>query len=352
MCRSRWEVRPLERGEVRGMLKLAAPRPRLAPVRDGSFYRSDRSIVLVVERQAVPERRAEREAWLLERLSSRPELAASPVVKAVVLEQVGATDETLEVLPEIGYFVGASGRIEWGKPCGNALAAASVYLAESFGVERRVRFLHPAQGLVAEGWARRGDEGQGSFRVWLRFRPAGLAQDKPDWCLEGSTPVDLDFEAGPRPFLLDVANPYLLLDAASLGLADPLAAAGNEELWPCLAEVWRRAQVRFGLPPQSVFPKVALVARTPAGFQAAMFTRPECWHPSFALTGLVNLAVAAARARGPLAQPGVEEGAWPARLKVETPARFFTLEIGPADGLGARRLPEWIDLEQRVLSES
>jgi 2-methylaconitate cis-trans-isomerase PrpF len=93
---------------------------------------------------------------------------------------------------------------------------------------------------------------------------------------------------------VNVANPYVFVDSAALGLATPkeLFAAGKE-LARILETIRCDLAPAFGLTPPGAFPKVAAVAAARSGVAIRALSVPG-WHPSVALTGAVCAAAAAA----------------------------------------------------------
>ncbi|MFF9019134.1 PrpF domain-containing protein [Streptomyces eurythermus] len=95
--------------------------------------------------------------------------------------------------------------------------------------------------------------------------------------------------------LVATGNPYVFVDAESLGLASrqELFEAG-EETYERLQQIRTAAATTLGWPPESVFPKIAAVGSYEPGRLAVRAISVPSWHPTLALTGATCLAAAAA----------------------------------------------------------
>ena len=155
--------------------------------------------------------------------------------------------------------------------------------------------------------------------------------------------------------VMRMANPYLFVDAAKLGVRsrEDLFRAGQTELYAVLERMRRTQAARLGWPVDGAFPKVAAIVPVAPGRLAARALTVGGWHPALALTGAVCLAAASAlrdtvpyrllRAQGESPVPG--------RVLVDTPsglvaAAYTATGEGPDDEL------LWVSLgdkEVRVL---
>jgi 2-methylaconitate cis-trans-isomerase PrpF len=94
--------------------------------------------------------------------------------------------------------------------------------------------------------------------------------------------------------LVDWANPYVLVDAAELGVTGEDALfAGGADLLDRMQVVRASAAELLGRPPDGAFPKIAALGQYRAGELAVRAVTVPGWHPSLALTGACCLAVAA-----------------------------------------------------------
>jgi 2-methylaconitate cis-trans-isomerase PrpF len=149
-----------------------------------------------------------------------------------------------------------------------------------------------------------------------------------------------------------MANPYLFVDGARLGVRDREALFRGEqpELRATLERLRGRQAARLGWPPNGAFPKVAAVVPVAAGHLAVRALTVGGWHPELALTGAVCLAAASAL-RGTVphrllaatggdaaAGGGAAAGEAGGRLVIDTPARqvvasYAATGDGPDDEL-------------------
>ncbi|GAB3885712.1 4-oxalomesaconate tautomerase [Kibdelosporangium lantanae] len=94
--------------------------------------------------------------------------------------------------------------------------------------------------------------------------------------------------------IVDWANPYVLLDAADLGLTDRAAMfADDPALLDRLQVIRASAADRLGWPPGGAFPKIAMLGQYDPGELLVRAVTVPRWHPSLGLTGAFCLAVAA-----------------------------------------------------------
>ncbi|SEK88870.1 PrpF domain-containing protein [Streptacidiphilus jiangxiensis] len=140
-----------------------------------------------------------------------------------------------------------------------------------------------------------------------------------------------------------MANPYLFVDGARLGVRDREALFRGEqpELYATLERLRRRQAARLGWPLNGAFPKVAAVVPVAPGHLAVRALTVGGWHPELALTGAVCLAAASALHgtvpnRLLAAAGGVQTA--PGRLVIDTPARqvvasYAATGDGPDDEL-------------------
>ncbi|RAG82597.1 hypothetical protein DN069_26915 [Streptacidiphilus pinicola] len=137
-----------------------------------------------------------------------------------------------------------------------------------------------------------------------------------------------------------MANPYLFVDGARLGVRDREALFRGEQpdLYATLERLRRRQAARLGWPLNGAFPKVAAVVPVAPGHLAVRALTVGGWHPELALTGAVCLAAASAlRGTVPNRLLAADTAA-PGRLVIDTPARqvvasYAATGDGPDDEL-------------------
>lgn len=181
--------------------------------------------------------------------------------------------------------------------CGNALAAAAVY-AHRAGIVRGdlVRLVAANTGQAIE--VRISSEPAASQeRVDIGFlNPAGAITGS---LLPTGSTVDMLIVPGEgrvQVSMVDAGNPYVFVEAETLGLLALHIWTATDTLAARLEAIRCAAMDRLGIVGPSVFPKVAIVAPPAVGTTAAVAARMisvPSWHPAFALTGMVCLAVAA-----------------------------------------------------------
>ena len=137
-----------------------------------------------------------------------------------------------------------------------------------------------------------------------------------------------------------MANPYLFVDGARLGVRDREALFRGEQpqLYAALERMRRRQAARLGWPVDGAFPKVAAVVPVAPGHLAVRALTVRGWHPELALTGAVCLAAASALS-GTIPNLLLDEAGSPSgRLVIDTPARqvvasYAATGDGPDDEL-------------------
>ncbi|MBC3843045.1 hypothetical protein GXW82_31280 [Streptacidiphilus sp. 4-A2] len=93
-----------------------------------------------------------------------------------------------------------------------------------------------------------------------------------------------------------MANPYLFVDAAKLGVrgSEELFRGEPQDLYATLEGMRREQAARLGWRLDGAFPKVAAVVPVAPGRLAVRALTVGGWHPGLALTGAVCLAAASA----------------------------------------------------------
>ncbi|WP_331721287.1 PrpF domain-containing protein [Streptomyces sp. NBC_00212] len=191
--------------------------------------------------------------------------------------------------------------------CGHSILS-SVLAADTLGwlprlapgSRARVRVLNNGDHVVCEvDEARRGS---GSFTVHF-LQPAGTVLQRR--LLTGEASDTLVTPAGTYEVsLVTTGNPYVFVDAISLGLTtrEALFEAGDDT-YRAMLMIREAAIELLGWPKESVFPKIAAVGSYQPGRIAVRAISVPSWHPTLALTGATCLATATAI-----------EGTIPARL--------------------------------------
>lgn len=131
----------------------------------------------------------------------------------------------------------------------------------------------------------------GNFTVHFLPTPAARLGDL---MLTDEPVTELESDGVAYPVsLVSVGNPYVFVDAASLGLVsrDDLFA-DDPELFERLVALRTVAADRLGFPPDGAFPKIAAVGQFQPGRLAVRAISVPRWHPTMAVTGAVCLGVA------------------------------------------------------------
>ncbi|GAA2448358.1 PrpF domain-containing protein [Streptomyces glaucus] len=145
--------------------------------------------------------------------------------------------------------------------------------------------------------------------------------------------------------LVATGNPYVFVDAASLGMAtqQELFTAG-ETLYDRLLRIRTAASAVLGWPPESVFPKIAAVgAYTPGRLSVRAISVPS-WHPTLALTGATCLAAAAAIPGTVPARLLQQAGITADDITIDTPASTTHVAAYLSGGDGEASL-QWVSVK-------
>jgi 2-methylaconitate cis-trans-isomerase PrpF len=96
-----------------------------------------------------------------------------------------------------------------------------------------------------------------------------------------------------RVSLVSMGNPYVFVRARELGITTRAELfADDPELFAVLAGIRAAAGAKWGFPPRSAFPKIAVVDHFTDGQLTVRAVSVPTWHPTLALTGATCLAVA------------------------------------------------------------
>lgn len=237
--------------------------------------------------------------------------------------------------------------------CGHSIlssitAAASTGLVSRLGpgVRNRVNVLNNGDHLVCE--VDEVNRDQVEFTVhFVRNPPTPVGQ----LLLAGEPTTVLTVE-GRRVAvsLVSAGNPYVFVDAAGAGVStrDELFA-DDPVLMDRLLRIRAAASAYLGWPPESVFPKIAVITPDEPGSLAARAISVPSWHPTLALTGAACLGAAtgiegtvpwlAAR------DAGCEEG----RVGITTPGGSGAVTAATIVRDGTRELA-WISVGQKVVT--
>ncbi|MFE6775093.1 PrpF domain-containing protein [Streptomyces sp. NPDC057702] len=182
--------------------------------------------------------------------------------------------------------------------CGHSILS-SVLVADTWGwlpslapaSRVRVRVLNNGDHVVCEvDEARRG---AGTFTVHFVQEPDKTLNDL---LLTGNPHDPLLTACGVHEAsLVATGNPYVFVDATSLGLTSRQALFGaGPDTYACLQQIRVAAATALGWPADSVFPKIAAVGAYEPGRLAVRAISVPTWHPTLALTGATCLAAATA----------------------------------------------------------
>ncbi|HEX8159616.1 MAG TPA: PrpF domain-containing protein [Solirubrobacteraceae bacterium] len=158
----------------------------------------------------------------------------------------------------------------------------------------------------------------GNFTVHFLHTPAARLGD----LLLTAQPVsDLQCRGMKYPVsLVSVGNPYVFVNAASLGIATIDEFFGEDPaLFERLAALRAAAAARLGFPPDGAFPKIAAVAQFQPGRLAVRAISVPSWHPTLAVTGAVCLGVASAIAGTIPYELAQAAGCTPGEIAIDTP---------------------------------
>jgi 2-methylaconitate cis-trans-isomerase PrpF len=187
-------------------------------------------------------------------------------------------------------------RIDLQAACAHSVLAAAVVASEwgwipalSHAMRVRVRIVNTGDQLVCEvNEASRGDvlfTAHFVPRADVRFTDLLPAHEPMTTLRTAAGRVEVS--------LVSVGNPYVFVDAESLGMSTlGELFADKEALYRDLAAVRAAGALRLGLPRAGVLPKIAVVGGFHAGRIAARAISVPGWHPTLALTGAVCLGVA------------------------------------------------------------
>jgi 2-methylaconitate cis-trans-isomerase PrpF len=166
----------------------------------------------------------------------------------------------------------------------------------------------------------------GSFTV--HFLPTGTARLGD--LLSADEPVTaLDCAGVRHPVsLVSVGNPYVFIDAASLGVtAQHELFDDDPTLFDELLTVRDAAARRLSLPQEGAFPKVAAVGSFQPGRLAVRAISVPSWHPTLAVTGAVCLGAAGAIPGTIPHELARRAGCTPGELAIDTPGGSTVVSV-------------------------
>lgn len=147
-----------------------------------------------------------------------------------------------------------------------------------------------------------------------------------------------------RVSLVSMGNPYVFVRARELGVTSRDALfADDPALFRTLVDIRQAAAVRWGWPPNSAFPKIAVIDHFTDGQLTVRAVSVPTWHPTLALTGATCLAVASVIPQTVAHEVAQEAGCRSDQVAMETPGGVVVgspVVVGPA---GAPRL-SWISV--------
>ncbi|CAM4502618.1 MAG: hypothetical protein E7L01_28995 [Paenibacillus macerans] len=207
-----------------------------------------------------------------------------PTTKVVTIGSLFRNRQSLQFY----QYIPGSGTFDAGGNCGNALMAAYVYLYQ----------LHP-DNTVSEMRSSHSD-----FAIRIKELQARTKREYSLW-------AEL-YACGPKPRqVLPLGEARCLVSSESHAIEASIVDAGNPYIWVkaesispkalkewdevellSLARLRASIQPRLGIAKGSVFPKIAAFARLSDESAALRMISVDDWHPSFALTGLLNFAAA------------------------------------------------------------
>jgi 2-methylaconitate cis-trans-isomerase PrpF len=151
--------------------------------------------------------------------------------------------------------------------------------------------------------------------------------------------------------LVSAGNPYVFVDAASAGVStrDELFA-DDPALMAWLLRIRAAAAAHLGWPPESVFPKIAVVLPDEYGCLATRAISVPSWHPTIALTGAACLGAATA-IEGTVPWLAAREtvGRVDSKIGITTPGGTCRVTAATVARDGVRELA-WISVGRKVVT--
>lgn len=243
-------------------------------------------------------------------------------------------------------YVPQTDQIDKNGNCGNALIVSFLYLLEMNLIRQEAVMESVNTGQVSRICDLNESVGT-SHTVLMEFlNPAGSMTKS---LLPTGSPRDRLAEKGELlgdVSVVDAGNPYVWLKADRISARD-LFLWGRSE-YNKMMRIRRKVQQVLQIDPNSVFPKVAVIASSTASthhLRARMISVPS-WHPSFATTGIVNLSTAAV-CEGTIVHERILQakrefdGQW---LAVQTPDGTVHARISQ----GRRRQIDAVSIKQNV----
>jgi 2-methylaconitate cis-trans-isomerase PrpF len=214
------------------------------------------------------------------------------------------------------------------------------------GMRNRVNVLNNGDSLVCE--VDEVNRDQVGFTVhFIRNPPTPV--DKLLLAGEPCTTLDVDGEAVDVS-LVSAGNPYVFVDAKAAGVTtkDELFA-DDPDLMARLLTIRAVAAERLGWPPESVFPKIAVVMPDGNGQVAVRAISVPSWHPTIALTGAACLG-AATGIEGTLPYRAAREvGCVDGQVGITTPGGETSVTAATMIRDGSRELA-WISVSHKVVT--
>lgn len=199
----------------------------------------------------------------------------------------------------------------------------------------RVNVLNNGDRVICE--AEEVSDGIADFTVRFQYIPPKVMDSL---LLAGQPRTALDIDGGVTVSLVSTGNPYVFVDAATVG-APTVAGlfAAGPELLDRLVRIRKAAATFLGWPAEGAFPKVAAVLPDESGGIAVRAVSVPSWHPTLALTGSVCLA-AASRIVGTIPWLASRAAGADAAASVRTPGGQWPVSVTAAMHSGITHLAE------------
>jgi 2-methylaconitate cis-trans-isomerase PrpF len=245
---------------------------------------------------------------------------------------------------------GAPDRFDLRGSCGHSILS-SIMVASQLGwlprlapdTRVRVHVINNGDHVVCEV----DEAGRRDGNFTMHFLPTAVA--RLDDLLLDRAPVTELSSAGVRypVSLVSVGNPYVFVDAASLGISTHAELfADDPELFERLAALRLAAARRLGLPGEGAFPKIAAVGQFEPGRLAVRAISVPSWHPTLAATGAVCLGAASTIAGTIPYELARRAGCTPGDVAIDTPGGSTAVSAEVSGTAGDDRLL-WTSLTRK-----
>jgi 2-methylaconitate cis-trans-isomerase PrpF len=182
-------------------------------------------------------------------------------------------------------YIPSLDKIDLSGNCGNAVVAAYEYLIKHYGESSSINLKNTDKVMKLQLKSKVDSLNSIIELNFFDFTPTQLKSTFPlnDRLLF----VQKEIESIPVS-VVDVGNPYIWVRKKDIS-ANSLSSWGIDEMRK-LEDIRREIQKVLNIPNQSVFPKIAAFSNNKSlpVFEVKSISVPS-WHPSFALTGIINL---------------------------------------------------------------